>query len=278
MSSVRVLVLVVVAALLASACSGTTAVEEPEDRVAAILAAREALGPVAADLGSAALTLGERFDAARERPAAPPVEGLRAAASDLADASRAAARVDAPGDAPDVRAAMAALERAANRGAALATRGTEAAALLDEVMAIDARLVELVATWDEPGSRSQQIERFATTAAEATALADELAARRDEEDGDDGCPAVFEVRETAARNVAAASEEFRDLVANRAGTTFDERRSELSQDPYGVGDELVASLSSTQCPLLRGVGALVEAVTAGLEDVEAALNPADLRE
>lgn len=147
--------------------------------------------------------------------------------------------------------------------------------LRDQVRAASAHATLLAMTerWDEPGSRSQQLDRLAALADEADAFAERLASR----DHIAPCLTVFERRAAAARHVAEATRELRGHVDAYRGSAFDERRSELAEDPFALERPLVeADLAELDCwreqaPLFDAVAE----VTAALDRIEDALNPPD---
>ena len=271
----------------AAACTEPAAVDggaDVADRIATVRELRATVGPPAADVGTAAATLREVLDGLHADPTAAPdarrgvVETVRE--RDLARLEEATAALAAtelpeagPG-APDVAAASAARDDVVRAATDLATAAAEDLDLLVTSAGAEDRLAELTAAWDEPGSRSQQLERLDTTAEAADELAAELEAIADVP----ACAELITRRADAARTVATHTRELRDLVEQRAGTGFDERRAELANDPYGLGERLVdGDVRDLGCWRTDGpVAAAADEVEEGLAALEEALNPADL--
>lgn len=200
-----------------------------------------------------AVRLGEPPDPA-ERLAA--VDAVRAGVlNDLATASAQLADtnlVGSGGAIVDARAALAEVAAAADAVAAAARADLEFVATLASA---DAELVQLVAVWDQPGSRREQLTRLA----EAADAAGELAIRLRATDERPPCGAAVARRADAAATAAAASTELRGLVAARRGTAFDRRRAELAADPAGAGIAHLAALDVADRPCVEREAATVVA-------------------
>ena len=273
-ASLTSLVLVVVA------CSGPTGTPDSTSasaRIQAIRQAREAVEAPAVALGTSALTLAERVErlgaiTANELEAA--LASVEEAAGELRDSADAAADVDFDRSTADTAEAAAALQTAAARSEEAAVAGDTFAAVLRDASGVDERLGELVAGWEERGSRRELTEHFAELAEEADRLADEL----EEEAVDQACSAVLELRARAARNVAAGSRELRELVATYRGNEYDVRQPELLADPYGEGGATLFEVSQDAgfCPLADIIGTTVADVTEALDRMQQALAPTDL--
>lgn len=273
----------VAGALAATACDRALDGGATPDRVAEIRAARRAVGAQAQVLGTAATDVTARVSALRlgeppgHRERLDLVDTLiEEAVSTLSSAVTAAEAAQIAGSAPDVIAARRAWDDAREAARQLVGAATTDLAQVERLAGIDARLGEIVTEWDTPGDHSEQLARFEELAARATALADEL----DGADERPACAEAFARRATAARHVAAASLELRDLVAARDGIGFDARREVLGADPYGLGRQHVAAADVDDRKCWERDGATVvagRAVEAALRDLEAALDPPDLR-
>lgn len=283
----RLLALGTVAAaglLVLGACSTAPADDPPTegDRAATVEELRRTVGPPAVEVGSAAATLAERLEELHaELPTEPSqrraaVDAIRSEELTDLDAALEGYGSDLAGElaGPDADAARAALADSRDAAAALREHADADLQLVVAAADADAELTQLVAAWDEPGSRQEQLERLQETAAAAAALADDLATLDDVPD----CSGSIRLREEAARAVAEATIELRDLVAARRGSEFDERRRALLSDPYGAGRPLVdADREDIGCWRRDGpVPAATAALRAALERLEDALNPSDL--
>lgn len=226
---------------------------------------RAEVGPAAVQVGVAAKRLADVAAAVRQDPAAvsrlaEPVLELRAGV----DALRATTPdLDVL---PDLDAAVAGLitqgATAADAAASVQSGIAAAQAVADEVLA-------LVALWDEGGSRSAQIEQLGDV---ETMLRD-LAARTPS--GPEDCRDV-EVQWTAAAAAAAeVTAQLVDRVRATDGNGFDEIRQR--ERPL-VGADISPTPITTTCPALGALDQSLAGVTAGLGDVETALNPTDLVE
>jgi hypothetical protein len=193
----------------------------------------------------------------------------------LAEATDAVRALELSGG-EDVQRASDALDDAAEVADALARAVDEERAEVRDLVEVDAQLAELVAAWEEPGSRRIQMARFDELAVEAEALAEELESRTPLHP----CGDVYERRIEAARAVAETTRELRDLVARYRGTEFGERVLELADDPYGTGGATLAELdveALADCwDEAAEVAAAGERVGGALDALERALAPEDL--
>lgn len=267
----------VAAGLLLLGCSSSSPVEDPSPtvgaRAEAIVTARERVVEPAQALGTAAAAAATRLDQLIAEPGAPTAEAAREVLDDLADARDRVEELELGTDTEDVRRAAEALGAAVDAADTLAVSVREVVGAVEETTALDARLAELVASWDEPGSRSQLLARFDEVAVEADDLADTAAPEE--------CAAPVETRTAAAAFVAEATRELRDLVDRRDGNAFDARRAELDEAPWGRMDdgeprELDARLTADACGAIERARAAAADVAAALRDLQAALNPPDL--
>lgn len=268
----RPLVVAVAAvALVAAACSGGG--QTPADRVDAIREAREALGAPAQQLAAAVADVEDGVAGLRSGPTERSVDELARGGDEVATAVDALEAVELDVATADVREAVEAVGRATSS----ATRLVDATEVLVEagrqLVATDARLAELTATWDQRGSRSEVVARLEETAAAAADL---------RADGPQACPGPMEVRSAAAAFVAEASRELRDRVAAYDGEGFDTRRAALDEAPFGRTEGGAPRRltgpdpDDASCPALREATAAVEDVRRALQAMEDALNPTDL--
>lgn len=273
--------LLAVAAVLAG-CSGTPAdpaTSPPEvDRVDVVARTREQVVEPAQALGTAAAEVAGRLESLIDAPSDLAITGVRDAVDGLDDARADVAGVDLEHDTEDVRAAADALEAAVDSALALGEAAARTADTVEQAHEADARLGELVATWDEAGSRSELLARFDEVAEQADALAGEL-----RPDPPDPCPGPLEDRAVAAAFVAEATRDLHELVAQRDGLGFDERRAELAEAPYGRDDDgearnPVGPVDEDTCPTIDAAEDAAGDVAAALQDLQRALNPADLTE
>lgn len=267
--------LLVLIAVLAGACANGPS---PEEVATAVMAAREAVASPASALGTtaeavvvavtdvrlnAAGTLIERqarLDAVSEGPV-----------QDLADALGQADSVHLDSEIDEIRMAQAAWLTTRAAASDLLSAAGEQLDELQRILAWDERLGQLAATWQEPGSRRLQLERFAENADLADQLAADIRA-----DAPTTCPEQLERRQEAAEFIAESTRELRGHIEAYRGTTFDERRLELADDPTGFGLPL-HELDNQDVDCWRersgiATAALLDAL-AGLQD---ALNPAGL--
>lgn len=258
------------------------ATDDADERIATVLALRSAAGPPAAELGSAAATVTQQLADLRAALPVDPADRV-AAAGELRDGAlarledaRDAVGPELAGDAdgPDADAVRAALGDAVDAADALLAAATEDLVLLERAADADARLVRVVAAWEEPGSRNEQLGRLAEVAAEADTLAAELGPSDDVP----GCSDAVARRARAAEAMADASRELRGLVERRRGEEFDARRAELASDPAASTRALVeADRGELDCWREESpVVARAAEVAGSLEELEAALNPSDL--
>lgn len=262
------------------ACSGPSDAPgqtSSSDRIEAIRQAREAVEEPAVALGTAALTLTERVErlatiGADDLEAA--LDSVDEASADLRDAATDASEVEFDRSTSDTAEAAAALQVAAAGGEEAAAGGDTLVAVIARAAEIDERLAELVAGWEERGSRRELTDHFADLAEQADQLADEV----EEEATDQACSAVLELRVRAARSVAAGTRELRELVAAYRGNEYDVRQPELLADPYGEGGASLFEVSQNAgfCPLVDLIGTTVAEVTEALDRMQQALAPGDL--
>lgn len=271
---------VLASVVLLAACTSPDSPPAPDDgtseRRAAVVEARELVVDPAQHLGTAAATVAARLEDVVERPGADPVGSLREAVTDLEEAREEVASLDLVPATPDVEAAEAALDAARAGARRMAEASTVVATAADQASTADQALEDLVASWDEPGSRSELLARLDETALAADALAgDEVGAPPEQ------CPGPVESRVAAADFVADATRQLRELVEARDGDAFDARRAELADAPLGHDDAGTARTSRHPiepegCPAVDAARESAEEVTRALEDLQAALNPPDL--
>lgn len=267
-------------ALTAGACSdpAPTAGPSPDDTVREIRAAREAVEEPAVDLLVAAQRLVAAVEALRTSDVEDPTQRLSLLADppsepfeELQGAIAAARRVRLAGDASGVLAAQEALDAAADAGRAVLEAARRDIANQVRAAEIHATLLGMTERWEQPGSRSQQLDRFADLAAEAESFAEILDAAAPVAP----CLTVFERRAAAARHVAEATRQLHGHVEAYRGGEFDRLRAELAEHPFGLERPLVeGDLAELDC--WRGEAPVVEAaadVEEALVGVEAALNP-----
>lgn len=266
--------------LVTVACSGPTGTPDgtsSSDRIEAIRQARAAVEAPAVALGTSALTLVERVErletvGANDLEAA--LESAGAAADDLGEAATDASEVEFDRSTADTADAAAALQAAAASGEEASAGGHTLVSVIAQAAEIDERLAELVAGWEERGSRRELTDHFAELADEADQLADEV----EQQASGQACSAVLELRARAARSVAAGTRELRELVAEYRGNEYDVRQPELVADPYGEGGTSLFEVSQAAgfCPLVDVIGTTVAEVTDALDRMQEALAPADL--
>lgn len=286
MSTLRRLALAVPVAAALVACSSPSSEPTPspsstvDTRLEAIRATRELVAAPAVELRAAVQVLVGRVGALRTEletgEAAQRVDDiLTEPAADVEDAVASLRGLDLP-PGPDAARAEAALASAiaAAEGAAAAA-GQER----DEVLALatyDEELLALTEAWDEPGSRRQQLERFA----ELADAADALRVRAEEADPLHPCSRAWVRRAVAAEHVAAATRELREYVSSYQGRAFDDRRRELADDPLGLGGEPLGRTDARELADcwsdVSGVTRASAAVDDALVELEDVLNPADV--
>jgi len=269
--------LVSLVALVACGSSGAGPnTQSSADRVEVILEARQAVEEPAVALGTAALTLADRFELLAtinggDLPAA--LDQAEDAAADLEHAAASAADVAFERSTADIAAAAAALQAAAAQAQDTSTEARTVVDVLRRAADADDDLAEIVAGWEERGSRQELMDHFDDLRLRAEDLVGDL----EVEAQDAGCSAVLDLRVAAARAIAAATAELRDLVANYRGNEYDVRQPELSVDPYGLGTTLFeASQDNGFCPLVDVVDGGVTEVTDALGRLQQALAPDDL--
>lgn len=274
--------LLLLAVLAAGGCSDAEppASPDPTQAVAEVRAARQAVAEPAVALHVAAQRVLATIEELRGSEVEDPEARLElldeaptGALDELEDAIVTARGVELEGGSGAVEDAAVALADAVDaaedalRAARADLRAQERAA------SAHIGLLAMTERWDEPGSRSQQLDRLAVLADQADALADQLAAT----DPVAPCLTGLTRRAAAARHVAEATRELRSHVEAYRGSAFDERRSELAEDPFALERPLVeADLAELDCwreqaPLV----AAVAEVTAALDRLEDALNPPD---
>lgn len=267
---------VVAAMVLVSGCTGdpgTDAGASTSERIGAIRAAREVVVEPAQALGTAAAEVAARLDTLVEQPDEAAVAAARGAVEELRRATAEARDLELAASTDDVRGAAAAIEDAADGAERLAAAVAEAADAVERSAAVADTLEQVVAGWDEPGSRSQLLQRFEELRAEAQELADG--------DPPAACPGPVREATVAAAFVAAATGELRDLVEQRDGLGFDERRAELDVAPLGTAEDggprrLDGPLDASSCPAVEQARDAAADVAAALRDLQDALNPDDL--
>lgn len=270
----------VLVALLAS-CSdrssdGSGSTPTNEDRAAAIVRTRDEVVVPAQALGTSAAAVASRLEQLVARPDDTTIEAVRAAIADLREARADVEALALEPTTGDIRAAAASLDAAVAGAEALEDAAGAIADAAELAAEADEQLAEMVAAWDEPGSRSQLLARFQEVAADADRLASEGAGSAPET-----CPGPVEARQASAAFVAEATRELHDLVAQRDGVAFDERRAALDEAPYGVDDAGVPrgpgmSIDATPCPAVDDAEAGAADVVEALRALQQALNPPDL--
>lgn len=285
MSTFRRSVLAAISAA-AVACSPLPAEPAPapsptvDARLSAIREARALVADPAVELRAAVQRLVARVGAMRTElatadAAARADDLLAEPIGDVEGAVAALRAVELP-PGPDTARADDALTSAiaAAEGAIAAARGER-----DEVLALasfDEELLALTEAWDEPGSRRQQLERFAALAD----AADGLRGRAEAGAPLHTCSRAWVRRAVAAEHVATATRELREYVSSYQGRAFDERRLELAADPLGVGVEPLGEADARELTSCWSDGSEVARAAAALDealaDLEAALNPSDV--
>lgn len=217
---------------------------------AAVLAAREALGEPVVSVAAQVVGMWDRVHEVRhEVPRGVPqgaavddlrgdLDALQAQAEALRDTAAGLDRADADDRVADATAAATAL-------ADLAVDVVEAARTdldaLDPLVAVDAEMDQVVASWDERGSRSQREAAFA----ELVGVADELLRRVRRLDVP-SCTVLRTDRIRWAERIAVRTSELHVAVSGREGTRFDELRERYAQAPYGE-DRRIADAESAAC-------------------------------
>ena len=267
----------VVAAMLVGCSTGGTA-EDPTtstaaDRIEAIRTAREAVVRPAQDLGTAAAQVAADLDALVQDLGEPEITAVRTAVEDLDGARSAVGELELEPSTDDVAAAAGSLEDASAGADQLERAAEDVAGTADEALAVAEALDEIVAAWDEPGSRSQLMARFEELAAQAEGLAERAPPQ--------ACSGPVEEAIDAATFVAEATRELRSLVAQYDGNGFDARREELHDAPYGTtedGDTRApgTSLEGDTCPAIADARTAASDVATALRELQQALNPSDL--
>ena len=269
----------IAAAVIVAACSGppaATATDPDADRATAVVQAREQVVEPAQALGTAAARVATQLEVLVEGPDEEAVDAVTTAVADLADARDTVADLELDTDTEDVRAAAEALDAAAEAATVLGEAATTTTVAAARAAEADEVLATLVAAWNEPGSYSQLLARFDENRQQATDLAADL-------DGQvvEGCPGPVASRAAAATVVAVATAELRGLVERREGEAFDARRAELDEVPLGRTDDgdprtIGAPIDPDECPAVEEATDAARDVATALEDLQDALNPADL--
>lgn len=275
--------IVVCTALLAAGCVAETG-SEPPDEAEAIREAREILGNAISELGAAVVATEEAVTAVRLGD--PPALSDRLAAVEDTRTGTLAALDDALEtttlDLPDEPQAVSDAQRAWEDARDAARDLLDTANLdLDHTRGLvgtDAAIAEIVASWETPGSYSQQLERFTSLRDRARALSSDL----QEEEPRPDCSGATARRRQAADWVATSTDELRTLIEDRRGEEFDARRQELTADPYGfeevAGDPraLLGELDGRDRECWETQGATSQAKRAfdeAIGRVERSLNP-----
>lgn len=234
------------AVLLATlaACDPGSPVGSRQPSLDDVRAGRAAYGPAAEMVGSSVLEVVELVRLGRQEPAASDPDGVpdeqrsRAVAAVRDEADRLATILDdhepamiAPVD-RDGEVLLAAADEAWTAVVA-AARGVVAAAraeadLLGTFFDAEQAMAEVVAGWDEPGSRSQQRERFGELVQRARGTVTALEAARDAP----GCSGALRARLDAAQLVSERTQELATHVERGQGAGFDEARARFAQDPW----------------------------------------------
>lgn len=273
--------LLAVLAVLLAACSGGLTADptpDPQERIEAIRATRAAVLEPVLNLGTQAAATAAWLDQAAASPDEQLLVQLRDAIADLDDArTDLADAVDllrgTVQQTDDVQSAQHAMARMVVAAEELGEAAQEVLRGLEILLAGIPVLEGVTDGWNQPGSQSQLTARFQESAAVAEALAEQV-------QGPDTCAGPADRVADAAVFVAEATSELEALVRAGAGTRFDERRGELSQSPYGLdGDRAVnmrASVDRDACPAISSAQDAAEELLGAMEDLEAALNPADL--
>lgn len=265
------------AALVAGCSVGTPADTETDsehaDRVRAVVNARDLVVGPAQELGTAAAGLSAALHDLAGRPEPVLVTAVRSAAIRLADAIDAVSSLTIEPSTPDTVAAVGALTEAGSEATVLRESALVVADAVDALTPTSERLAGIVARWDEPGSRSQLLDRFAVAAAAAADIAAS-------DDGPPGCPGPQQEQADAAAFVADATRELEDLIEARDGNGFDARRAELADAPYGTAGGVPRALDDAvdpdACPALAEATDAARGVVDALGELQAALNPTDL--
>ncbi len=267
----------------AAACgSGETspAPSPTADRVAEILAARGQVAAPAVELVEAAAAFGMAAERLRLGAVPDPQRRLDEVAgpattrlAELQGAVGRASSVTVTGESPDAVAVARAWADVVSAAKDVITGGTAVLDVVAETARAELRLEDLVATWNERGSRQEQLDRLRATISEAEAVVADLAPLPEAP----GCGEAVARRATAGQAVARHTEELRDLVVAFRGNEFDARRDELTQDPYGLGARF-ADLDAEEgaCWESGATAGAIDRLTAAMAALQAALNPADL--
>ena len=266
--------------LTLGACSESPPAARPTvaDTVAEVRAAREAVEEPAVALHDRTRLLVAAVEELRtsedEDPRDRVIAVERARSGPLAEldaAIDAAGEVELRSDVDAVAAAADALDAAARAARDVLVAADRDLSDLQRAAEVDASLAAMADRWEQPGSRSQQLERLAALTADADALAADL----EKTDPVASCLTGWDRRAAAAQHVADATRELRGHVEAYRGEEFDRLRAELVEDPYALERPLVAAdAEEVVCWREEAPVALAAAVVdAALARLEAALNP-----
>jgi hypothetical protein len=278
----------VASAMLGTACSSGGTGAPAGSELQAIREARTAYAEPAEALGTAvrAAVAGMRTarlqppdSAADGEPAVAPRafvidEAARllddvAAAAVAVDASTAEAAVDVGEVAePSVRVAAQAWSDALREAQRLVAAGRAEVELLRAVLQAEATMALLAALWDQPGSRSQQIQRLGDAADDSQDVVDALATLGEVP----ACSLTVQRRRDAAMLVAQRTAELHEFVQRGQGSSFDEARASYHAQPWHQGLPGSDAQDGRCWDASSGVSVAGDGVERALEDLVAALN------
>lgn len=271
--------------LAGSACSSSGAGPSPSppsgNRAAEIRIARDVVEEPAVAIRDATQAVVAVLDDLRSSPAASAPEGRieileTALATPLEALDGAIADLEAlelVGDATELDLAESAIDDAAAAAGQVREAARADVAAQIGLAEGDQQLAALVATWDQRGSRSEQLERLAAAATAADDLAEDLSAQDDVA----ACLTGFTRRGEAAREIAELTRELRGYVQDRQGQRFDERRAEIGDGP--LTDDRIREADAAQVECWRNEAPAPAAagdVDEALRRLQDALNPPDL--
>ena len=274
---------IICVALLVGGCAAQDG-SEPDADAQAIREAREVLGNAISQLGAAVVATEETVTSLRlgdppqpdERRAA--IEDARTGTLQALDDALSTTALNLPDEPAAVRDAQEGWEAARTTGKQLREAAEADLDHTAHLADIDAELAEIIASWDTPGSYSQQVERFTSMRNRARSIARDL---REEEPRPD-CSSATDRRREAAEWVASATDELQTLIESRRGEEFDARRQELEAEPYGFEgvdgspSGLLGRSDERDDECWRTEGATPTAAQAfddAIERIERALNP-----